>query len=1031
VKAELRKHIFKYCLLIILGGTFPLSVSEASVDLSRMHDEFNYSNLQGNDNQPQTTSLESINTKIASLYAVRNYSGLVSLADSLARSLSVNIPDSTTLAELYYNIGISLLLVDKYNDALSWLNKCINVKEKLAIVDDHYANGIFDIGVAYVYLGDFLRVSKYMLKYIEIAKGLYGYYSPEVAGALTTLVSASLETNEYKDFRDYTYQTLEILNFNKNALQGSELARFYLNVGTGYARLADNAKARIYFEQAESIYNARKLEKDNNYINLINSLAITYGVLGFTDKAKEYFNRGLELAVTSNSFLAFNLIRNYALDLGNSGKVKSGEELIASLLKKSGEVYGFDSRFYIETLENYAGYLREYEHDYQKSIRYYLQCLEYIRKHDEDVLLREQIISGYAQSLSANGEHYKALGVMQGLLFCGIDSGQHHNAFENPDLSMLKADSRTLRLLRNKYEILWRIYNDSGDNEVLKNAALTSELIISLIDRMRINISEDESRMILGSNYRDSYLFAIRDFELYYRNTGDKRYLEKTFEFAEKSKAAGLLAATRELNAVNFNIPADISELEKSLQREIAFYNSRISNENEKEHPDRNLISDLNNNLLNEVRERDSLLLTFERDYPGYYAIKYSTSVLSMKDIPRIAGRNTNYLNYVVSDSVVYIFIANRKNAKILTARIDSSFFKKLRDFRSLLSAPDPSVNARRRFDTFQAIGYDLFKILIEPVRKYFISDELLISPDNILSYLPFETFLSSRYEGEGIIYRRLPYLMNTFSISYAYSASLMKESVERDYGRTHKLVAFAPVYTREIYLDSLSVKREHEQAILHDLPYARMEAEYVSDISGGTLYINENAKESVYKAVAKNYDIIHLAMHTYLNDQNPMNSAMIFTLDDDSPEDGFLNTYEVYGIPLKARMVVLSSCNTGSGVLSSGEGILSLARGFLYSGGQSVVMSMWEIEDKSGTEIVKMFYNELHKGKSKSKALKKARTEYLKKASQLKSHPYFWSSLIVYGDNSPVYPDKILIMIIIGMVIVIPVIYFLYRRYS
>ncbi len=131
---------------------------------------------------------------------------------------------------------------------------------------------------------------------------------------------------------------------------------------------------------------------------------------------------------------------------------------------------------------------------------------------------------------------------------------------------------------------------------------------------------------------------------------------------------------------------------------------------------------------------------------------------------------------------------------------------------------------------------------------------------------------------------------------------------------------------------------------------------------------------ENLYsRTVAGEYDIIHLAMHTYLNDQNPMNSAMIFSQVSDTPEDGLLYTYEVYGIPLKTRMVVLSSCNTGSGILSTGEGILSLARGFLYSGSQSVVMSMWEIEDKSGTEIIKMFYENLKKGKSKSKALRKS----------------------------------------------------------
>jgi CHAT domain-containing protein len=172
--------------------------------------------------------------------------------------------------------------------------------------------------------------------------------------------------------------------------------------------------------------------------------------------------------------------------------------------------------------------------------------------------------------------------------------------------------------------------------------------------------------------------------------------------------------------------------------------------------------------------------------------------------------------------------------------------------------------------------------------------------------------------------------------------------------------------------------------------------------------------------------------MHTYLNDQNPMASAMIFTQTNDLPEDGLLNTYEVYGIPLKARMVVLSSCNTGTGMLSSGEGILSLARGFLYSGSQSVVMSMWEIEDQSGTDIVKMFYDNLLRGKSKSKALKNARTEYLKTASQLKSHPYFWSSLIVYGDNSPIYHRGTLVSVIVcAFCIIVLVFYFMYRKYS
>jgi len=136
----------------------------------------------------------------------------------------------------------------------------------------------------------------------------------------------------------------------------------------------------------------------------------------------------------------------------------------------------------------------------------------------------------------------------------------------------------------------------------------------------------------------------------------------------------------------------------------------------------------------------------------------------------------------------------------------------------------------------------------------------------------------------------------------------------------------------------------------------------------------------------------------------------MIFS-NRDSANDGFLNTYEVYGIPLKARMVVLSSCNTGRGQLHSGEGILSLARGFIYSGSQAVLMSMWEVEDRSGTEVIEDFYRYLRSGSDKSDALRRSRLDYLRNSDMLGSHPYFWASIVIYGNNEPLYDSKRLLL--------------------
>ncbi|MCX6255665.1 MAG: CHAT domain-containing protein, partial [Bacteroidia bacterium] len=665
---------------------------------------------------------------------------------------------------------------------------------------------------------------------------------------------------------------------------------------------------------------------------------------------------------------------------------------------------------------------------------YYVRCMDYLSKNKQDLFLKTPVHIGYARSLAEAGEPHKALETIQSLLLSDFRKTQGIGTYDNPDIETIKPDRKSLKILRAKYEILWNIYKESHDQKTLEAASNTAELIVSLLEKVRINISEEDSRLILGDRYRDSYLNAIRDFNLMYNETADHHFLEKSFEYAEKSKVAGLLTSTRELKAAQFHIPSDIADLEKKLQRDISLLNARITEETVDDEADTILINKWKENLLGATRKRDSLILMFEKQYPGYYAIKYNTQVTSLKEIPEIVGRNGNYISYVVSDSMLYIFVANRKYQRLLAFPVDSAFFNDIRQFRRLLSMPSPSDNARIAFEKFRSTGAKLYRILIDPVRQYLISDRLIISPDNILSYLPFETLPTSPESEERILYREIAYVMNDFDISYTYSATFMSESVKRDYSTGNKVIAFAPNYPEPIDIQSVLKNRQEKMGKLLDLPYARQEAEYVSNITGGKLFENYEAKESVYKTEAGKYDIIHLAMHTLLNDKDPMYSTLIFSPENDTVNDRYLKTYEVYGILLKAKMVVLSSCNTGTGLLYSGEGILSLARGFIYSGSQSVVMSMWEIEDKSGTEIVKMFYDNLKKGNSKSVALRKARIAYIKKADQLRSHPYFWSTLVIYGNNAPLYHSKFLIIATVttGLIIIVSLMfYFRKRKYS
>ena len=133
----------------------------------------------------------------------------------------------------------------------------------------------------------------------------------------------------------------------------------------------------------------------------------------------------------------------------------------------------------------------------------------------------------------------------------------------------------------------------------------------------------------------------------------------------------------------------------------------------------------------------------------------------------------------------------------------------------------------------------------------------------------------------------------------------------------------------------------------------------------------------------------------------------------------GSLSTLDIYNLNINACLTVLSACNTGGGVLRKGEGIISLARGFFYAGCPSVIMSLWEVEDESGAQIMSSFYKNLKKGKAKDEALRLAKLEYIEKSNSRRSHPHYWSGYINLGNNSPLYKSYDFYFFLILLVLV------------
>lgn len=128
----------------------------------------------------------------------------------------------------------------------------------------------------------------------------------------------------------------------------------------------------------------------------------------------------------------------------------------------------------------------------------------------------------------------------------------------------------------------------------------------------------------------------------------------------------------------------------------------------------------------------------------------------------------------------------------------------------------------------------------------------------------------------------------------------------------------------------------------------------------------------------------------------------------------------------------MLSACHSGSGEWSGGEGIISLARGFAYSGCPSIVYSLWEADDQSALELMKGFYKYLGRGLTKSEALQRSRLAFIGSADMLQSHPYFWAAWVVSGSDDPVrFRRSVVIVpgIAVGLIIFIGIIVLIRRR--
>lgn len=259
-----------------------------------------------------------------------------------------------------------------------------------------------------------------------------------------------------------------------------------------------------------------------------------------------------------------------------------------------------------------------------------------------------------------------------------------------------------------------------------------------------------------------------------------------------------------------------------------------------------------------------------------------------------------------------------------------------------------------------QAILQALYSALLAPLQDRLARyARLIIVPHGLLHYVPFHAL----HDGSR-------YLLESHAVSYLPNGSLLR-----------LLRRTQPVTGTAFHAFGYSGERQ--------LLFAVQEAERAARIMGGHVHADADATLATLRAVAPGARVLHLATHGEFNSDNALFSGLTLA-------DGQLVTLDVFNMTLSASLVTLSACQTGHHVISQGEELLGLMRGFLTAGARSLVLTHWSVADEATARLMEQFYLALQAGVDKADALRRAQRTL---AADGFSHPYYWAPFYLVGD--------------------------------
>ena len=411
-------------------------------------------------------------------------------------------------------------------------------------------------------------------------------------------------------------------------------------------------------------------------------------------------------------------------------------------------------------------------------------------------------------------------------------------------------------------------------------------------------------------------------------------------------------------------------------------------------------------------------------DYSDYMSTSY-TDVIKALDKHEIAVEFVNYNDFSGDGSEVYAAMLTRRGWSVPKfIRLCNS-----RDLEDIVSK-EPGQLYSQGF-----VADKLYQAIWAPIENYIKKGETIyFSPSGILYKLAVESVCNRKGQRIGDLYdmRRYSSTRNIISANkspIAVSSAVLYGGIIYDKSETDNISESSEHRAGWEYLSGTKTEVETIGALLGDagIYYETYEGEHADEESFNALsgrnidvlhiathgffvseefvrrsdfYMNRTSLRDIY-GDGTTFDAQSLSYNAPINDEAMLRSGLILAGGNETwtgaaasagINDGVLTASEISFMNLsKTELVVLSACETGLGEVSD-EGVLGLQRAFKNAGAQTLIMSLWKVDDHATSLLMTDFYKNLISGKTKREAFNMAQSALRKKCKE----PFYWAAFIM-----------------------------------